>query len=568
MGSVFYILRNGRKYAYMSTSRRVPGKKNPVTDKVYLGRVDPETGEIIPKESRARPKEEYAKRYGPVCVLDQVQRDMRILDDLRSVYPDLADNVMAAAMAQVIEPGPFDSVHYVVEATAIREMLCLRGGLSPSAMSDLSQRLGQAPTTMDQFFSLRLSASDSDSYALDLTSISTFGHVGGWGEWGHNRDEEKLRQVNLAMITDAEGIPMMFDLLPGSAADCAVMKELIDRANDLGRRGTRAVMDRGFDTAENLHFLLTSGTPFVMPSDEKAEPVKKLVTRAVADLRDGMTIASFEGSTYKYVEYELGVVRSEEDSCEPEFEYVIAVPRNEKGSAETNQAFDRSLRLKAFVVYDPELAAREFQTLGSKLTDAERRLGNKKFRDPKKKFDELPADVRRCLEWRLEDGLMILSRKQNALTFADNRNGLFVMMASDGTTWEQMMSAYSTRNQVEEAFNVYKNDTGAGRLRTADAERAHGRLFIKFVALMMRVRMINILRAHEKEVLDGRARKDGVSAMTLTDAMMSLNTLMAIGTTGDWRLTAVTKANRELFRLFGLEEPKGGKVVLGSRSDR
>jgi transposase len=430
-------------------------------------------------------------------------------------------------------------------------------------MSDLSQRLGEAPATMDRFFSLRLTASNSASYALDLTSISTFGHVEGWGEWGHNRDEESLRQVNLALITDAEGIPMMFDLLPGSAADCAVMRDMIDRANHLGARGTRAVMDRGFDTAENIHFLLSSDTPFVMPSNERAEPVKKLVTRAVADLRDGMTIASFEGSAYKYVEYELGVVRSQEDDEEPEFEYVIEVPRNEKGSAETNSAFAGSLRLKAFVVFDPELAARKFQALGAKLTEAERRLGNKKFRDPKKKFDDLPADVRRCLEWHLEDGVMVLNRKRNALTFADNRNGLFVMMASADTTWQQMMSAYSTRNQVEEAFNAYKNGTDAGRLRTGDVERARGRLFIKFVALMLRVRMINILRAHEREVLEGGARRDGVSAMTLTDTIMSLSTLMAIGTTGDWRLTAVTKANRELFRLFGLEEPKSGRIILG-----
>jgi transposase len=471
---------------------------------------------------------------------------------------------MAAAMAQVIEPGPFDSVHYVVEATAIREVLRLRGGLSPSSMSDLSLTLGQAPATMDLFFSRRLSASTSDSYALDLTSISTYGVVGGWGEWGHNRDGERLRQVNLAMVTDAEGIPMLFEMLPGSTADCAVMKELIDRAAGLGRRGTRAVMDRGFDTAENLHFLLRTGTPFVMPSDERAEPVKKLVTKAVADLRDGMSIVSFEGGTYKLVEYELGVVEIEEDGREPEFEYVVRVPQNEKGSAETNLAFDRSLRLKAFVVFDPELAAREFQSLGSRLTDAERELGNKRFRDLKGKFDELPADVRRCLEWSVVDGLMILRRKQNALTFADNRNGLFVMMASPETSWEQMMSAYATRNQVEEGFRAYKSDTGAGRLRTGDEERARGRLFIKFVALMLRVRMVNILRAHEREVMDGRARKDSVSAMTLADALMSLNTLMAIGSTGDWRLTAVTKANRELFRLFGLEEPKGGKVVLGT----
>ena len=50
MGSIFYMERNGQKYAYESTSVRVPGRKNPKTIKTYLGRVDPETGKIIPKE--------------------------------------------------------------------------------------------------------------------------------------------------------------------------------------------------------------------------------------------------------------------------------------------------------------------------------------------------------------------------------------------------------------------------------------------------------------------------------------------------------------------------------------
>ena len=82
MGSIFYMERNGQKYAYESTSVRVPGRKNPKTIKTYLGRVDPETGKIIPKESRSRPKEEYAKHYGSVRFLDGIQKDMRIFEDL------------------------------------------------------------------------------------------------------------------------------------------------------------------------------------------------------------------------------------------------------------------------------------------------------------------------------------------------------------------------------------------------------------------------------------------------------------------------------------------------------
>lgn len=45
--------RNGRTYAYECTSERVPWKDTPVTRKIHLGVVDPETGEIIPKRDRS-----------------------------------------------------------------------------------------------------------------------------------------------------------------------------------------------------------------------------------------------------------------------------------------------------------------------------------------------------------------------------------------------------------------------------------------------------------------------------------------------------------------------------------
>ena len=47
---ITYTEVNGRRYAYTCTSERVPGKKNPVSRRVYLGIVNPETGEIIPKK--------------------------------------------------------------------------------------------------------------------------------------------------------------------------------------------------------------------------------------------------------------------------------------------------------------------------------------------------------------------------------------------------------------------------------------------------------------------------------------------------------------------------------------
>lgn len=125
-----------------------------------------------------------------------------------------------------------------------------------------------------------------------------------------------------------------------------------------------------------------------------------------------------------------------------------------------------------------------------------------------------------------------------------------------------MMISYDVRDRVVKAFDVYKNDLDGNRSRTGNEERARDRLFIKFIALIMRIRIQNMLRDHDREVLATGKNKDSVNGMTVEEALLSLNTLMAVGNTGDWRLTAVTKNVREIFRLFGLEEPQSGQIIL------
>lgn len=170
---------NGQKYAYESTSVRVSGRKNPKTIKTYLGKVDPETGKIIPKEVRKAPSEECAKFYGSVNLLDKVQDELGIFDDLDSVFTTMAPNIMGAAMALAINPTSFDSIHYTVEGSVIKETMKLRGTLSPSTISELSEKVGSMMVTMDRFFSKRIERSSSEFLSLDLTSTSTYSDMDG-----------------------------------------------------------------------------------------------------------------------------------------------------------------------------------------------------------------------------------------------------------------------------------------------------------------------------------------------------------------------------------------------------
>lgn len=557
MGTRYYMERNGRRYAYEATSRRVPGKKNPVTDSVYLGRVDPETGEIIPKQSRRRPEEEHAKEYGAVAVLDAIQRELGLLEDLDETFPGLSRKILGAAMAQVIDITSFNDIHYVIDGSIIKERLKLRGSLSPAVMSDLSKDIGSSFSSMDDFFRARVARAEDPVLTLDLTSVSSYSRMGGWAEWGHNRDSESLKQTNIAMVTDANGIPLAFTMLPGSIADSTVLDSTVEYLQGLGCHG-RLVMDRGFETAANVKGLIDRGISFTIASNARAEPVKKLMSMAIRDMKGSDAFRRHEGHSYKVAEYELGVIENEK-GCE----YVIHVPQSHKGSRENNQRFHEAKKLVAFVVYNPRKASDDIDSVMEAVEETELKHEGTRPRDAAKVYAQLPPFIRRYVDYEVDDdGVMHIIRKQNAFTFADNRAGMFVMLASTGTSWEAMMSSYDVRDWVEKAFDVYKSDLDGSRSRTGDPDRARGRMFIKFIALMMRIRMQNVLRHHDDEVLTGERKKDTVNGKTVDEVLRSLSTLMAIGNTGDWRLTAVSKNVREIFALFGLEEPKSGSFIL------
>jgi len=558
MGSIYYVERNGQKYAYESVSRRVPGRKNPVTEKTYLGKVDPETGKIIPKESKKLPAEEHVRKYGCVTVLDRIQSDLGIMDDLRECFPDIAENIMATAMAVAIDPTPFDDIHFTVDENGLKDRLRLRGNLSPPVLSDMTKDLGQRLSAMDSFFSHRAARMAADgTYAIDITSNSTYSEMGGYAEWGYNRDGEPLPQIEIVLVTDEEGIPLAFQMLPGSIADVASLGSTVEWMESLGIRG-RLVADRGFENATNISSLLDRGIEFTIPANAREMPIKKLMTKARKVMKDSDSIRRHEGRTYRVAEYEVGIA-----DLEGGHRYVTRLDPTEKGHESENALFETCRKVKAFVILDPRKAADDMDSLMSAIERAELELEGTVRRDPAKEFSKLPAFVRSHLDWNVDDeGVMHIERLQNSFSFDSNRAGMFVMFASEGTGWEEMMSSYDTRDWVEKAFDVYKTDTDGSRSRTGDPDRARARFFIKMLALIMRIHIQNRLRDHEREILSTKRKKDNVCGLTVNGLMRTLGTLMVIVSPGYVRLTPPSKTVREIFSLFGLEEPVAGRIDL------
>jgi len=523
--AIVYEERNGRRYAYECTSRRVPGKKNPVSSKKYLGAVDPRTGEIIPKKTVPRrefPEKIYAKNYGGALLVSKIEKDLRLGEDLESSYGNLGKDILVLAMAQAIVPGPFMDTELTLSDSYICEMLGFRRGMGSQRTSDILKGIGGAGLNMDEFFERRTQRA-TGLLVYDITSVSTHSDMGGWSEWGYNRDDEKMRQVNVGLVTDGEGVPVSFEMFPGSVPDMRTLDRMVD---DISRRGGKdliVTMDKGFETPSNLSHMKERGVRFVTTMRPSIEPAKRMLSELAEASGDPDNDRFRGGRPYTVLERSLSAV------C-----------------ADDGHEYREGGDVTAYVCRDPRAAEASVSELKSALNEIMGKLEGTVHRRPQEALEKKAGAFAKYLDMEYSDEAgMRLTLKKKALARTVNRAGSFVLLASPGITWEQAMRCYDTREVVEKAYDVFKTDLRGGRTGTGDPDAARGRLFVRTAALMIRVRMETTVSASKR------------SDLTVRNVLQSLSTLRAVGGEGDWRLTETTKNNREILKAFGIEEPKG-----------
>lgn len=553
---IYEVERNGKIYVYESTSKRVKGRKNPISTNTYLGVRNPETGELVPKKVRADktlpadPVKEpvFSKHYGPIVFFDAVQRTIGLEEDLKLAFPDLYRTIMAAAMAQAIAPSVMDEVHWTVEDSVIQEYYNLRSGLSPATLSDLTKEIGDSMNSMEEFFECRYLRNKGKAYAVDVTSESSYGLMNGWAEWGYNRDGEDLEQTNWLLITGHNGLPMSFSMLPGSIADKSTLKFVVEVTKNAGLDGC-ALFDRGFETASNVYYLLNEGVDFVTPSNKSSKPIKKLISDSVDLIRNSKNQDVIDGRRYGHLTYDLGIVSDADGKCS----YVGA----------DSEEYSGSKRLKAHVIFDPRAETTVRDRFMNDIDSLSSELTRMKFEEAKEYLSKRSPELRDAIALSADDqGRTVVTKNENSISFTCNRAGIFVLLTPVGTDWDIAVRRYALRNEVEEAYDAYKNDQDGKRMRTPDPSRARGRFFIRMLSIMLLIYVRRVLRTYRETIPADKKHDDKVHKLTVREVVRSLNSINAVGSTGSWKLTYVTKTNRQIFEAFGLEQVNTGKVVL------
>lgn len=535
---VCYEIRGDKKYAYRSTSKREPGKKYPVTIKEYLGVVDPVTGNIIPKKVASeafnftlKDGSFRTKDYGNVILIKHIAEELGIDHDLDYSFGTAAKGTMALAMVQAMSPTAFMDTEYTIEGSYIRESLNLETmEFTSQRLSEVTKMLGEATGCMEDLFALRAKRCSDATFLYDITSQSTYSDMEGNAEFGHNRDGESLRQMNIGLLTDKEGVPVAFDLFPGSVSDITTLKRLV---GDMKNRSPncRLIADRGFESATNLAEMMAEDIDFIIPCTINTKAVKSLVTEFSRDVMKPEYDRIHNGHVYSVKETTIGLVSDGDEG----YAYVT----------ETDEGFkDAEYKVKAYVCFDSKKRSDDEQELKSSLMKIINDLDGKKARDPEATFARKAKWASKYLEMSLdEEGKMKVEYKQNAMSFFRNRAGMFVMLTPTAD-WNTVMTSYDARNNVEMAFDILKSELDGKRMRTGDPVRARGRFLIKFLALMIRVRMQNIIAASKFKDL------------TVENALLSTATYKIIDEKGLKVRTEKTKRVRQIFELFGVDDPE------------
>jgi hypothetical protein len=281
MGTVLqHDKRSGITYAYHSKAYWDPEKKQARSKRTLIGRLDPQTGEIVSTDGRMRknrqPKETIKpgpvpasettrKFYGATCLLDAIGEKLGITEDLKRCFPETYRQILSIAYYLVLEN---DAPLYRFEKWGVLHKHPYGRDIPSQRSSELFASITESAKE-DFFRHQGRRRCEKEYWVYDITSISSYSEQLRQVQYGHNRENDPLPQLNLALVFGEESnLPFYYRKLAGNIPDVKTLKEQLASFGDLGFSKVKLIMDRGFYSEANVNalfkdrykFLLSAGT--------------------------------------------------------------------------------------------------------------------------------------------------------------------------------------------------------------------------------------------------------------------------------------------------------------------
>ena len=468
-----YDSRSGITYVYDSVSFWDKDKQQPRAKRKLIGRRNTETGEIVPTDGRGRkrnsepaslhipkqgpvPIETVNRRfYGATFLLDEVGHALGLETDLKQCFPASYKQILSIAYYLILES---DSPLFRFEKWSILHKHPYEKDIPSQRSSEMFAAITEE--SKSTFFRLQEKRRCEDEYwAYDTTSLSSYSQTLRQVQYGKNKEDDRLPQINLALVFgEKSGLPFYYRKLAGNIPDVSTVKNLLADFKVLGFDKVKLVMDRGFYSEVNINGLLKEHLKFILAVQTGLSFVRKEIDKVYENLR---SYENFDEQHELYMTTALADWDFQQER--PNKKDVITDKRrvylhiyfNIDKYAEDETNFDR-----------------KFMSMRKEVLNGKRVPEHENFY--KRYFEIKETPVR---------GIQI-TVKEESVKKTKRYYGYFVLLSNEKMDAITALQIYRNKDLVEKAFGNIKDRLNLRRLMVSSEKSLDGKLFVSFVSLI------------------------------------------------------------------------------------
>lgn len=338
-------------------------------------------------------------------------------------------------------------------------------------------------------------------------------------EYGHPKEDTGAPVINYSVAYDRNNAkPLYYEDYPGSIVDVSQLQYMLEKAGGYGYKNVGFILDRGYFSKENIHYMDKYGYEFVIMMKGMKELVKSLVLEVKGTFE--------EDRRYSIRDYKVsGITVKKQLYPSDEKERYFHIFYNDRKRSSEHEAIEAKIDRMAECLHKHEGTKYEIKGSGfAKYFDLiyyNKGKKDEKFMYGRELCDVINEEIRLC--------------------------GYFVIITSEKMTAAQALELYKSRDASEKLFRGDKSYLGNKSFRVHTSESVHAKIFIEFVALIIRSRFYTCL----KEQMQKNGKKN---YMTVPAAIRELEKIELIRQSDrEYRMDyAVTATQKEILKAFNM----------------